>query len=129
MSAGTVVLTIRATSILFAALALWCFATLAYGILAKENLTFDQQILLALRELYRLPLDVVMLGLTYIGQPIVLLSVVAGLGIWLLRLGERSPATVLIIAAAGATALKILLKHIFGRSRPMRWERVVDVGQ
>ncbi len=70
-----------------------------------------------------------MLGLTCIGQPIVLLSVSAGLGIWLLRLGERSQATVLIIAAAGATALNILLKHLFGRSRPMLWERVVDVGQ
>ena len=124
-----VLLTIRAAGFLFAAFALWLFATLAYGILAKESFTFDQQILRALRELHRPLLDIVMLGLTYMGQPIVLLSLSAGLGIWLLRLGERSQATVLIIAAAGATALNIVLKHLFGRSRPMLWERVVDVGQ
>ncbi|HEY9612015.1 hypothetical protein [Allocoleopsis sp.] len=76
-----VLLTIRSAGFLFAVLALWLFATLAYGILAKESFTFDQQILLTLRELHRPLLAVVMLGLTYIGQPIVLLSISTGLGI------------------------------------------------
>jgi len=124
-----VLLTIRAAGFLLAALAMWVFATLAYEILAKESFTFDKQILLALRELHGPLWDVVMLGLTYIGQPTALLSLCAGLGIWLLKLGERSQATVLIIAASGATALNVLLKHLFGRARPLLWERVVDVGQ
>lgn len=124
-----VLLTIRAAGFLLAALALWGFATLADEILDKESFTFDKQILLVLRELHRPLLDVVMLGLTYIGEPIVLLSLCAGLTIWLLKLGERSQATVLIIAASGATGLNIVLKHLFGRARPMLWERVVDVGQ
>lgn len=124
-----VLLTIGAAGFLFASLGLWLFATLAYGILAKESFIFDQQILLALRELHRPLLDVVMLGLTSIGQPIVLLSISTGLGIWLLRLGARSQATVLIIAVAGATALSIVLKNLFGRSRPILREQVVDVGQ
>ncbi len=58
-----VLLTVRATGFLFAALALWLFATLAYEILAKQSFTFDQQILLTLRELHRPTIDVVMLGL------------------------------------------------------------------
>lgn len=124
-----VLLTIRVAGLLLAALALWIFAELADEILEQESFTFDQQILLTLRELHRPILDVVMLGLTYMGDPIVLVSLCAGLSIWLLKLGERSQATVLIIAASGATALNFLLKNLFGRARPMLWERVVDVGQ
>lgn len=124
----SVLLTIRAAGFLLAALALWVFATLAYDILAQESFTFDKQILLALRKLHRPLLDVVMLGLTYIGEPLVLLSICAGLALWLLKMGERAQATVLIIAASGAIGLNYLLKNLFGRARPLLWERVVDVG-
>lgn len=124
----SVLLTIRAAGFLLAALALWVFATLAYDILAQQSFTFDEEILLALRKLHRPFLDVVMLGLTYIGEPLVLLSICAGLALWLLKLGERAQATVLIIAGSGAIGLNYLLKNLFGRARPLLWERVVDVG-
>jgi undecaprenyl-diphosphatase len=51
------------------------------------------------------------------------------LGIWLLYRGQRSEATILLIAAVGAIVLNNLLKIAFGRARPMLWERVVNVGQ
>jgi undecaprenyl-diphosphatase len=122
-------LTIRVAGLLLAALALWLFATIADEILDKESFTFDKQILLTLRELHTPLLDKVMLGFTYMGQPVVLLAICVVLGIVLLSLGERSQATILVIAAAGAAVLNNLLKYIFGRARPLLWERVVDVGQ
>ncbi len=124
-----VLLTIRAAGLLLAALALWVFTVLAYEILAKESFTFDKEILLTLRKLQTPVLDKVMLGFTYIGQPTALLIVCFGLGIWLLVRGQRSQATILVIAAAGGIVLNHLLKILFGRARPMLWERVVDVGQ
>ncbi len=121
-------LTIRAAGLFLAALALYLFAVLAQEILAKESFTFDKKMLLSLRELQTPALDKVMLGFTYIGEPTVLLVVCLGLGLWLLRQGQRSQATILVIAAAGAVVLNNLLKILFGRARPMLWERVVDVG-
>ena len=123
-----VLLTIRAAGFLLAVLALWGFATLAYGILCEESVTFDKQVLLALRQLHTPLWDVVMLGFTYIGEPITLLTLCAGLGLWLLKMGERSQATILVIAGVGAVILNNLLKILFGRERPLLWERVVDVG-
>ena len=124
-----VLLTIRAAGFVLATLALWGFATLAYGILDKESFTFDKQLLLALRQLHTPLLDIVMLGFTYIGEPITLLALCGGLSIWLLKLGERSQATILVIAGTGAVVLNNLLKILFGRARPLLWERVVDVGR
>lgn len=123
-----VLLTIRAAGFLLAALALWGFTTLAYGILHEESVTFDKQVLLALRQLHTPLWDIVMLGFTYIGEPITLLTLCAGLGLWLLKMGERSQATILVIAGVGAVILNNLLKILFGRERPLLWERVVDVG-
>lgn len=122
-------LTIRVAGFLLAAFALWLFGAIAHEILGKESFTFDKEILLTLRELQTPVLDKVMLGFTYVGQPETLLVVCLVLGIWLLARGLRSQATILIIAAVGAVALNNLLKVLFGRARPLLWERVVDVGQ
>ncbi len=122
-------LTIRVAGLLLAAIALWLFAEIAEDILGKESYIFDEKILLTLRELQTPVLDKVMLSFTFIGEPEVLLVICFCLGIWLLRQGQRSQATILVIAATGAVALNFLLKSLFGRARPMLWERVVDVGQ
>jgi membrane-associated phospholipid phosphatase len=124
-----VLLTIRAAGLLLAALSLWLFAVIAYEILDEESFSFDKQILLTLRDLHSPVLDYVMLGFTYVGEPIVLLIVCLCLSIWLLYKNQRAEATVLVIAAVGAIVLNNLLKIIFGRARPALWERVVDVGQ
>jgi undecaprenyl-diphosphatase len=123
-----VLLTIRAAGFLLAVLALWGFTTLAYGILHEESVTFDKQVLLALRQLHTPLWDIVILGFTYIGEPITLLTLCAGLGLWLLKMGERSQATILVIAGVGAVILNNLLKILLGRERPLLWERGVDVG-
>lgn len=124
-----VLLTIRAAGFVLAALALWLFAEIAEEILEKESFIFDKEILLTLRELHSPLLDQVMLGLTFLGEPVVLLVTCLGLGIWLLYRGQRSRSTILIIAAVGATVLNNWLKILFGRARPLLWERIVDVGQ
>jgi undecaprenyl-diphosphatase len=124
-----VLLTLRTAGFVLAALALWVFARLADEILSQQSFTFDQQILLALREVHKPILDVVMLGFTYMGEPVTLLALCSGLAIWFVNLGERSPAITLVVAALGATGLDEWLKHLFGRARPMLWERIVDVGQ
>ncbi len=122
-------LTIRVAGFLLAALGLWLFSAIADEILDKESFTFDKEILLTLREWHTPVLDKVMLGFTFLGEPVILLILCAILSIWLLTRGQRSQATVLVIAAAGAVALNNLLKLLFGRARPMLWERIVDVGQ
>ncbi|MBW4546668.1 MAG: phosphatase PAP2 family protein [Symplocastrum torsivum CPER-KK1] len=122
-------LTIRVAGFLLAALGLWLFSAIADEILDKESFTFDKEILLTLKELHTPVLDKVMLGFTFLGEPVILLIVCLVIGTWLLTRGQRSQATILIIAAAGAIALNNLLKVLFGRARPMLWERVVDVGQ
>ena len=122
-------LTIRVVGFLLAALGLWLFSAIADEILDKESFTFDKEILLTLRELHTPVLDKVMLGFTFLGEPVILLIVCLILSIWLLIRGQRSQATILIIAAAGAIALNNLLKLLFGRARPILWERIVDVGQ
>lgn len=124
-----VLLTIRVAALVVAALALWVFAEIAEEILEQESYSFDKQTLLILRQLHRPLLDKVMLGFTFAGEPVVLLAVCLGLGIWLLRQRKRAQATILQIAAIGAVVLNYLLKVFFGRARPMLWERVVDVGQ
>jgi undecaprenyl-diphosphatase len=122
-------LTIRVAGFLLAALGLWLFSAIANEILDKESFTFDKEILLTLRELHNPVLDKVMLSFTFLGEPVILLIVCAILSIGLLTRGQRSQATILIIAAAGAVALNNLLKVLFGRARPMLWERIVDVQQ
>lgn len=122
-------LTIRVVGLLLAALALWLFAEIADEILDQESFTFDKEILLTLKQLHSPLLDQVMLGFTYLGEPVILVLICLVLGVWLLLRGTRSQATTLIIAVVGASLLNNWLKLLFGRARPLLWERVVDVGQ
>lgn len=120
--------TIRVGGLLVAALALWGFAVIAEEVLEKETQAFDQGILLALRHLHTRLLDRVMVGITFFGEPYVLLGLCLVLGIWLLRRRQRSEATTLAIASLGAIGLNFVLKDLFARARPTLWQRVVDVG-
>jgi undecaprenyl-diphosphatase len=99
-----------------------------YGILHEESVTFDKQVLLALRQLHTPLWNIVILGFTYIGEPITLLTLCAGLSLWLLKMGERWQQTILVIAGVGTVILNNLLKILLDRERPLLWERVVDIG-
>lgn len=120
-------LTIRVAGLGLAALALWVFAKIADEILEKESYAFDQEILLAIRRIHSPVLDRIMLGLTFLGEPMTLLILVLGIGLWLLRKQHRSQATTLAIAALGGVGLNFILKQVFRRARPLLWERLIDI--
>jgi undecaprenyl-diphosphatase len=88
----------------------------------------DKAILLAIQKLHTPLLDRIMLGITSLGDPIVLLSLSLGLGIGSLFYQRRSEATTLGAAVVGAISLNCWLKLLFGRARPALWERLIDVG-
>lgn len=125
----SLLLKVRLGGLLLAGLSLWVFEQIADEVLEKESHALDVRILLAIRRLHTTLLDQAMMGITFIGDPSVLLVVCVGIAIWLLRQKQRSEATTLAIAAVGAIALNVWLKQLFSRPRPMLWERLVDVGQ
>lgn len=118
---------IRLAGLALAALAMWAFAAIADEVLEQETHAFDRSILLALWKLHRPLLDRIMLGLTFLGEPALLLVISLSLGLFLAIRNHRSEATTIAIAGAGAVALNTLLKNLFGRARPELWERIVDV--
>lgn len=125
----SLLLKVRVGGLLLAGLSLWVFEQIADEVLEKESYALDSRILLAIRRLQTTLLDQAMMGITFIGDPSVLLIVCVGIAAWLIRKKQRSEATTLAIAAVGAIALNVLLKQLFSRARPMLWERIVDVGQ
>ena len=123
----SLLLTIRVVGLLIAGFAIWVFAQIADEVVEKETTTTDTQILQAIRRLHTPLLDQIMVGITFLGQPSVLVVLSLSLGIWLLLQRRRSEATTLAIAAIGAAGLNYWLKELFARDRPALWDRVVDV--
>lgn len=102
----SLLLKIRIGGLLLAALALWVFAQIAEEILESESFAFDTKILLTVRSWHSPLLDIGMLGITTIGDPLVLLIICLLLGIWLLQRKQQSEATTLAVAAIGASTLR-----------------------
>lgn len=123
----SLLLTIRVVGLLIAGFAIWVFAQIADEVVEKETTTTDTQILQAIRRLHTPLRDQIMVGITFLGQPSVLVVLSLSLGIWLLFKRRRSEATTLAIAAIGAAGLNYWLKELFARDRPALWDRVVDV--
>lgn len=123
----SLVSTIRVVGVAIAALAMWFFATLADEVLDKETTMLDTTILLVLQRLHTPFLDQVMEGITFFGEPDVLLVVSLLLGAILLLRNHRSQATTLALAGIGAVGLNYWLKILFARDRPALWDRVIDV--
>ncbi|MBF2004636.1 MAG: phosphatase PAP2 family protein [Chlorogloeopsis fritschii C42_A2020_084] len=125
----SLIFSIRLVGLLLSAVALWIFAQIAEEVLEQETQRLDNGILLAIRRLHTPLGDRIMLGITFLGEPVLLLVVCLGLGVGLVYYHRRSQATTLGIAAVGAIGLNYLLKVLFGRARPQLWNRIVDVGQ
>jgi membrane-associated phospholipid phosphatase len=119
--------TVRIVGLLIAILALSIFTFIADEVLEKETQAFDTAFLLELANLHRPWLDRVMVFITDLGRPSFLLIVCLGISIGLLYRQQRSQATTLAIAAAGAVVLNTFLKNSFVRDRPMLWQYLVDV--
>ncbi len=103
-----------------------CSLVLCTGLVHGYGL--DKGILLAIQKLHTPIGDRVMLGITFLGEPVFLLLVCLGLASNLLHSNCRSEATNLAITAVGAGSLNCLLKILFGRARPALWDRIIDVG-
>ncbi|WP_445634450.1 Phosphatidic acid phosphatase type 2/haloperoxidase domain-containing protein [Nostoc sp. DSM 114161] len=88
----------------------------------------DRSILLAIQKLHTPLLDRVIVGITFFGEPLVLLLISLGVEINLLYDDRRWQATTLGIATSGAMVLMALLKLLFGRARPTLWKWIINVG-
>jgi membrane-associated phospholipid phosphatase len=120
--------TIRLLGLCAAAFSIWLFAEIADEVLEQETTTLDTQILLALKNLHSPLLDQIMTGITFLGEPISIISLCLLFGGILWKQGRRAEATTIAIAAGGSALLNYILKGIFSRSRPALWDRIVDVG-
>jgi membrane-associated phospholipid phosphatase len=110
-----------------AGLALWGFAQLADEVMEQETQSFDQGILLALQRLHTPLLDQLVLGITFLGDPLVLGILSLCFGAILLLRQRWTECITLAIATGGAIGLNLWLKTLFARDRPQLWEHVVDV--
>jgi undecaprenyl-diphosphatase len=87
----------------------------------------DEVILLTIQKLHTPLLDRIMLGITFLGDPLVLLLVCLGLATRSAYNQRPGEATTLGLAAVGAIALNIFLKELFCRARPALWDHLVNV--
>ncbi|MCX7596451.1 MAG: phosphatase PAP2 family protein [Fischerella sp.] len=87
----------------------------------------DKAILLSIQKLHTPLLDRIMLGITFLGEPLVLLLICLGWGAGLHHYKRHSEITTLFTAAFGAISLNILLKELFCRKRPALWNYIVNV--
>jgi undecaprenyl-diphosphatase len=114
--------------------ALWVFAELADEVVGGETETFDRTILLLLRNpadradplgppwLEHVFRDLTALG----GYTVITLAAILAFG-YLLMLGQRLSATLLVLSLAGATIVNNLLKFGFDRPRPDFIAHLVEV--
>jgi undecaprenyl-diphosphatase len=89
----------------------------------------DEAILLLIQKLHTPLRDRIMLGITFLGDPLVMLISSLGLAISPLYSNRRRQATILGIAGVGAILLNCLMKIFFGRARPAMWKHIINVGQ
>ncbi|HBB32877.1 MAG TPA: phosphatidic acid phosphatase [Cyanobacteria bacterium UBA8803] len=115
------------SGLVVAALALWGFAAIAEEVLEQETQVLDTTILQILRTLHTPLLDQIMIGITFLGEPLTLAVLSSCLGIFLLMRRKWAQGIALAIASAGAIGLNFMLKDVFARSRPALWDRIVDV--
>lgn len=126
-SPASLLTTLPVTGLGFAALALWGFGKLASEVLEKETDAFDTAVLYALRQIRTPGLDALMKGVTFLGEPSLLIALTIGIGAILLLQRRRAEGVALPVSALGATGLNYLLKDVFARTRPELWERSVNV--
>lgn len=119
--------TIRIGGLLVAAFSIWLFYEIADEVLEKETNKIDTEILLTFKDLHSPLMNQVMTGITFFGEPTMLVVSCVVVGLVLLIRGLRSEATTLTIAALGAGGLNYVLKNIFSRARPELWDRIIDV--
>jgi undecaprenyl-diphosphatase len=91
----------------------------------KEAFSFDTALLLQIHQWANPALDRVMLGLTQLGNPGFILSVVIGSLGWLWWKQKRTEAQLFAIACLGALVLNVGLKLFFAKPRPTLWNYLI----
>lgn len=104
-----------------------CTLVLCTGLLYRHGL--DERILLAIQKLHTPLFDRIMLGITFLGDPVFLVLTTLALQTGLFYHNRRTQAITLSIAAIGAVSLTCFLKLLFGRARPDLWNWIINVGQ
>ena len=112
-----------------AILSLWGFVQIADGVLEQETQAIDTAILQAIKLTHSPWLDQVMIGITFLGEPLVLMILSVGFSIILLLQRKWFSVVTLSILTAGGVELNFLLKDLFARTRPDLWDRILDVRQ
>ncbi|MBW4557678.1 MAG: phosphatase PAP2 family protein [Trichormus sp. ATA11-4-KO1] len=95
------------------------------GIIYKYGV--DKVILLTIQKLHTPLFDYIMLGITLLGEPLIFLLICLGWELNWLYYNRQWQATSLGLVTSGAISLNYLLKLLFGRARPVLWNRLVNV--
>jgi membrane-associated phospholipid phosphatase len=91
----------------------------------KESFRFDTTVLLGIHRWANPLLDQLMLGITRLGNPEVVVMVVAVSGVWLVRRQQFRSAVLLLFTCLGTLMLNQGMKLIFARPRPLLWPRLI----
>lgn len=101
------------------------FAAIAEAVTDHKTTAFDDAILIGIHSIASPQLDVLVTILTQFGSLIGVATLTAGIaGLFIVRRQWRRTA-ILLIAVGGASALNLILKVIFARTRPDLWTHLV----
>jgi len=123
----TILPAIAISGLTVAGFSLWGFVEITDEVLDKETEYIDTVVLQAIRQIHTPLLDRIMVGITFLGDPLFLTIVGMSMVFILLFQGRKIGAIAIGVALGGVALLNHLLKYLFGRNRPELWERIVDV--
>jgi membrane-associated phospholipid phosphatase len=115
---SALIATIGTASLAVCLLILLGLSKLFQEVWEKEAFSVDTTLLLQIHQWTNHVLDRVMLGLTQIGNPSFIVSVVVGSLAWLWWKQKRTEAQLFAIASLGALILNVGLKLFFAKPRP-----------
>jgi undecaprenyl-diphosphatase len=101
------------------------FAFIADGVSEHQTTGFDEAVLLGINAASSPLLDTVVSILTEFGGLIGVLTLTLGAAALFASRRRWKRAAMLLIAVGGASALNLILKGIFARSRPDLWDHIV----
>lgn len=101
------------------------FAYIADGVLEHDTTQFDDAVLLTIYKFSSPLLNTLIPILTELGGLIGVVTLTAGAAALFASRGRWKRAAMLVLAVGGASALNLILKAIFARSRPDLWDHIV----
>jgi undecaprenyl-diphosphatase len=101
------------------------FASIAFSVTAHRTTAFDDAILNAIHLTASPQLDAVVKTLTLFGSLVGVVVLTAGAIISFASRRKWRRAAMLVVAVGGASALNLILKGIFARTRPDLWQHIV----